>query len=408
MNEYKMIQAGFGKADITPLGPVYLGGFQNGMERRSTFQKQNDPFHALTLALTDDKGQTLLFISTDLKLGHIDLANKLRQLVKERFQIPGEYVFLSGTDNCSGPEYVGDAANTPENKAYFEHWFAGVMHSVEQALADRSSAQIRIGTTATKNVAFVRRYLRQDGNFLGHGDAAWYVKSSSPIVRHESDADEQIQLVRLVRDGFKDILIGQWQNKGCHLSGAYYGTSLCATDWIGPLRRKVEKETGCHFFYMQGCGANLAGASKINGEMHFDNKRPTEDHLAYLTAEPIIRAWYTSDFFRPVNGGEIRVKHQTYVENEKDWQAELNTVAIGDISVATLPVEMFDASGMQIKSATPFDMTLLMGYTNGIDGYCPNEEAFANGGFETQSIGIRGTAERIVRAQLTALQSLHG
>lgn len=408
MSNYKRILAGFGKADVTPLGPVYLGGFHNGMDRRSTFQKMNDPFRAQTLALTDEKGQTLLFISTDLKFGHIDLAARIRKLVNERYQIPEEFVFLAGVDNCSAPEYSGEAAETPENRAYFEHWTTGVMHSVEEALADRKAAQIRIGTTATERVGFVRRYFRKDGNFLGHGNADWYVKSDSPVVRHESDADEQIQLIRLVRDGYKDILIGQWQNKGCHMSGAYYGTTLCATDWIGPMRRKVEKDTGCHFFYMQGCGANLSAASKVPGEMRFDNKRPSEDHVGYLVAEPIIKACYTSGFFRPVNGGDFKVIRQTYREESKGWQAEMNVIAIGDVSVATIPVELFDTSGMQIKAATPFDMTLLMGYTNGIDGFCPNEDAFANGGFETQSIGISGTAERIVKAQLDALQTLYG
>jgi hypothetical protein len=147
------------------------------MDRRSTFQKMNDPFRAQTLALTDEKEQTLLFISTDLKLGHIVLANKIRQLVKERYQIPEEFVFLAGVDNCSAPDYSGEAADTPENKAYFERWTTGVMHSVEEALADRKAAQLRIGTTATERVGFVRRYIRQDGNFLGHGNADWYVKS---------------------------------------------------------------------------------------------------------------------------------------------------------------------------------------------------------------------------------------
>lgn len=402
MSTYKTILAGYGKMDVTPFAPVHLGSFNNGMQRLSDYVKENDSLVATTLALTDEEGDTLLFIVTDLSWGHINWSRKIRQIVFEKYGIPGENVHLGGVHNHSGPDWYSEALETPANQAYFDYWLCGVMSSVYIALQDRKPANIFVGNSETKGVGFVRRYFREDGNLAGGGYQKYYVPSNSPIVRPESEADEQIQMVRFVRDGAKDILLAQWQNHACHISGS----RMCASDWIGPMRRMVEQELGCHYFYMQGCAGNLSTSSRILSNMEL-GCRPSEDQVGYLVADAVIRAYHRADTFRPVNGGKVRAIQQTFSEPEKEWEGELDTLSFGDVSVVTFPVEMFDTSGKQIKAATPFEMTLLMDYSNGIHGYCPDKDAYEHGGYEVSSRGVSGTAERIVKTHLDALQQLY-
>ncbi len=398
MCEKTKILAGFGKMDVTPFAPVHLGSYNNGMQRLSNRQKPNDPFHAITLALTDGEGDTLLFIVTDLSWGHINWTKKIRTLVQERYGIPGEHVLLGGTHNHTGPDWYSEALDTLANRAYFDHWLAGVMSSVYMALQDRKPARIQIGTTETQGLSFVRRYLCADGSLIGVGNPQ---AQEFDIVGHESQADEQVQMVRFLREEGKDILLCQWQSHGDHLGGI----KTCTTNWIGPMRRKIEAELGCSCIYMQGCAGNLVTSSRIKSEY----KKKTEDEVGEQVAAAIVNAYRKENTFRTVNGGKVKTVQQTFTGFDyegDDWEGELNAVAFGDVSLLTFPVEMFDTSGRQIKAQTPFEMTILMDYACGIHGYCPDREAYARGGYETRSRGGSGCAEKIVETQLDALRSL--
>ena len=90
------------------------------------------------------------------------------------------------------------------------------------------------------------------------------------------------------------------------------------------------------------------------------------------------------------------------------WTGEMNSVAIGDLSLVTLPVEMFAESGVEIKTRTPFEMTLIMGYTNGICGYVGTRLAMENGGYGvgTDGRGDMDTAEKMIDIYINGLTEL--
>jgi hypothetical protein len=87
---------------------------------------------------------------------------------------------------------------------------------------------------------------------------------------------------------------------------------------------------------------------------------------------------------------------------------ELDVFAIGDISFIFFPVEMFDTNGMQIKEATPFDMTFICGYANQCQGYMPSKLAYENIGYEVATTCFaEGTAETVVEHFMGMLNELH-
>lgn len=406
--KFDTLVAGFGKADVTPQGQVYLTGNQNDMERLTTGIK--DEFFALTTALSDTQGNTLLIIVADIAFGRIELVDQIRAMVLERYGIPGEYVLLGGTHTHSGPAYRGEAGTTAQNLAYLEHWRSGVMESIEKALLDRQPAEIQIGRGETEGETFVRRFFRADGCLTGSGLADRYPVCDEPIVSYESEGDEEAQFVKLIREDGKDILIAQWQ---CHAT-LYSGTNstVASTDFVGPLRLKMEEELGCHVMYMQGCAGNM----NPNTRAPFTTEHPTVadvDTKAERIADAFIEMCSSEGFFADIAAGDIALKQVMYSDSGTYrtglWEVELTSVSIGDLSLVTIPVEMHAETGIAIKEGTPYEMTLLMGYTNGIGGYVATRESFHNGGYGVvDGRANENSADNMVKIWLDSLKELHG
>jgi hypothetical protein len=396
--------AGFGKTIITPEYAVNLDSHGDTATRVSK-GVLTDLF-ALTVAMSDTEGNTVLWITTDLTHGTITMANVVRKAVEEKYGIPKENVILGGTHNHSSVAY---GYESEANKKFDEDWLAGVMKSIDAAMADRAPATMEIGRTESEGLAFSRRYWREDGNLLSGGPEKYSTPSNSPLKSHESEVDEEIQMVRFVREGKKDILITQWQNHACYLSGNpsnedHYKLSA---EWPGILRDKVEAELDVYCIYFQGAAANLSEKSKIAGET---KSQSFADHGNKL-ADYVIAAYNDGTTFEKKETGTIQT-NQTYLTPERSgaWSStdpEMNAISIGDVALVTLPQEMFDSDGKYIKEESPFAMTLIMGYACSTSGYAAPDWAAPNGGYETVNGPFKlGTAELFKDHYIKTLKTL--
>jgi hypothetical protein len=92
-----------------------------------------------------------------------------------------------------------------------------------------------------------------------------------------------------------------------------------------------------------------------------------------------------------------------------DVPAELSAVHIApEIGLVTSPAEPFMELGQAIRASSPFPLTLVAGYTNGMVGYLPTAAAHAEGGYEVTH-GCRvaaSSAEQMTGAQQELLQAL--
>ena len=60
----------------------------------------------------------------------------------------------------------------------------------------------------------------------------------------------------------------------------------------------------------------------------------------------------------------------------------LSMVALGDsVAFAGIPGEPFSGIGREVRTASPFKMTICTCLTNGSCGYFPMESAYAEGGY---------------------------
>jgi hypothetical protein len=94
-----------------------------------------------------------------------------------------------------------------------------------------------------------------------------------------------------------------------------------------------------------------------------------------------------------------------------DWGPERETpiqaFRIGDAALAALPSEVFVEIGIDIKSRSPFQRTLVAELANDCFGYIPTDQAFDEGSYETlESPVAKGTAAAMGDAAVALLARL--
>ena len=100
-------------------------------------------------------------------------------------------------------------------------------------------------------------------------------------------------------------------------------------------------------------------------------------------------------------------KERVAAAREQDTAAslpiEIQVIAIDDIALVGLPGEIFVETGFAIAAASPFAVTLPVGYANGSIGYVPTCEAVPDGGYEVidararyRGRYIRADADRVL------------
>lgn len=392
---------GAAKANVNPpLGISLAGhGVENAKSRLST--ENWDELNLCCTALSDGEDTALLF-TLDCSCIAEHIAAPMLKLLEENFGIPTKNVILQATHTHAGPvvysrhevfKKAGEYLDTVVHPA--------LLRVTEEALKDLAPAELFIGKGKTENLNYVRRYLsRVDGSFLGN----WPEKGQDKArIMHESEPDEQMQMIRFVREGKKDVILINWQ---CHptSSGGSKKTNTSA-DWPGILRNTVGEAENAHVVFHQGAAGNLIPYSAIEGEVGYPGDAFRE-HGALISkvALDILKNEMT-----PAETGKLAITKEQFPMKRKegrDVTIPLSVIGMGDIAFATTPNESFCQNGKQVKEGSPFKMTFFCELTNGDGGYVPAEECFVNGGYEVKICPFgKGSGERIAGE---LLYMLHG
>ncbi len=88
---------------------------------------------------------------------------------------------------------------------------------------------------------------------------------------------------------------------------------------------------------------------------------------------------------RPTRNWEENYARETV--KMADWPAKkeikLQALRIGDFAIGTTPCETYGSTGLAIKKASPFALTMVMELANGCNGYLPPPDQFKLGGYTT-------------------------
>lgn len=441
----KSLFVGFSRVDLTPNEPVALCGYGDDAQRIS--EGILDPVTGTCIAITDQNDETVLIYSLDLLAGFTPMTAAAREAITQATGIPGNRIMLAGTHTHAGPA-VG-TMHLDATKRFFDRTIALLVQAAQDALADRAAATVTAGRCKTDKMSFVRHYRMENGTYGGDNFGVW----DSPIVAHASPADEQIQLVRFIRSGKRDILLVNWQAHAKMTSTATtdFGKAHrnhISSDYIGYAREALEQQTGMQVIYFSGAAGNLNPSSRMESEptsedpavygkqlaqaalAGLEQMQPidsgtvctrqqmvtipidhSDDHLVEL-AEKIWAIWpqdqqLCKDTARQ-NGFNSAYAARDVVARSQSGESrtmELDTVGVGDLSFAVASYEMFCANGQYIKENSPYAMTLILTCANGYNNYLPSDFAFTHGGYEVDSRRFpRGSAEQMADTFLEMLR----
>ena len=139
--------------------------------------------------------------------------------------------------------------------------------------------------------------------------------------------------------------------------------------------------------------ANIPTADEIKWVKMFDEGRQSEIPLSGMEIKTL-----TSP------GSRVR----TLMNGPDKFDILVSNLSIGDaIAFSGMPCEPFVDLGRDVKSQSPFRMTIATSLTNGSEGYIPSTKAHHEGGYEGLSSRYAApTGDRLVAAQLNQLKSL--
>ena len=434
--EGEFLQVGYSRVDITPDGPVYL-------DDTSILRDVLSHIYATCVALHDGNKTVLVYTIDTKNIGPEESA-QLRIKIYAATKVPSQNITICPTHNHSVPK-LGDLKSKPENAKWTTKVHDAMIQAGKEAVADLSDAKIYTATGKTTGMAFVRRYLLADGTYTGIHNGN---KSTAPVVAYETEADDTVQVVRFVRDDKKDVLIANWQAHVAHAIVANPGA--ITADLVGFARDKAESlDDDVLFALYIGASGNINLTSKVPGTGKYnDSYVDVGNALGNVIIE-------SCNNMQRVHAGKINVSHKNLkVEVRKDDEEtvrraqELNALSegsgqyqallekygfnskyevsaiikrangaatdnfyisafsVGDIGFVSVPYEMFDTNGMQIKEGSPREMTFVLTNANGWAAYIPSADAVPHGGYEVYTTKyVFGTAESMVEELLTMLNS---
>jgi len=391
-----VLQVGFGRADISPYGQTLpLRGYGNAAERFSG--EIADPLYATCVAFTDENGNTVLLYHMDLGTCYSDLLLARRSVTKAT-GVPSENIMISATHTHSAPEFQITKIDGVAD--YIKQVQDAMVEAATAAMSDRRTAKTYRATASLENMNFCRHYRMNDGSVAGDNFGSF----KSGFAGHVVQADNELQILRFVREDAKDVLLVNWQAHPLRAStGASGNKTIITADFVGPMRSYVEANMDCSFAYFSGATGNLNPYSRISAENVTADYKEQGEKLGEYTV-------VACGNMTAADTHDVRLIGQTYTAKAAsgDRNLQINAFSIGDAAFVCAPYEMFSENGQQIKTASPFDMTFIVTYANGGNAYIASESTYAYGGYEVDYYQYeKGTAEALVSRYISMLNTLH-
>ena len=441
-----VFKAGYAREVITPELPAPIG--------TDIMTTVRDDLYATCIAVSDGE-HTALIYTVDLKNIGPKVYNSIQLRVSATTKVPRENIIISATHNHSAftPLDNVTADSSESLKVWTLNFPLQMTEIAKAAISDMEDAEIYTGSASTPGMAFIRRYVHEDGSYSGIMTGS-HLKSTSKIVDQVADIDDTLQLVRFVRKDKKDIVMVNWQ---AHLAQAIgvLRTSVTA-DLVYYVREKVETDKNDALVaYFAGASGNINLVPPNESMRKYTNYAMVGRALGSLIVDTM-----SLENLTKLNSGEIKGISTTYAaeirkesaekvrqarevmalkegsaeqwalmakygfeslyaprtiiscDNITDTHREFNlgSVSFGDLAFVAAPYEMFDNNGVQIKEASPFEVTFILTGAGGYWAYLPSIEYCTEyGGYEVDDTKFAfGTAEKLVAEYIRMLNEHKG
>lgn len=414
------LRAGYAKVDITPDGPVDLGGYSLRMAPSDGIHGHDRLY---VRALMFDNGEVkVAFVEGDVIgiRGH----DAFRDQIAKATGIPIANILLGDVHDHAAPS-PGASGKTPWELQFQK----ALLEAVKQANANLQPVRIAAGTGRSR-IGMNRRQVRPadtdspltfDENDKSQSFGKY--KTDKPVSIHEfggvvrlganpnGPIDDAVEIVRL------DTALGQplavMVHYPCHGTTLGGRNSKVSGEWMGRMQEVVESQfPGVGSIYFQGAAGDIN--PRVVGGL---DGQQDDVRVAWALGEEIgaeVCRVYRS--LAPSESSKVRIQLETkeillprqYRELFDDFKnttvsVPTTAVRIGDLMWVTFPGELFSAIGKRVKAGSPATFPHLLGYTNGYVGYFPEQKAYAEGGYEVARTHLDPVSEQIYMREIAEL-----
>ena len=419
---------GYGRKSIHPKEPTPLGGMGSSSNR--FFNNTLDELKATAIAFKD--GEEAVILMT------IDIVSCSPVMVKARTEmskllgIDESRIMITCTHTHSGPDmYSAEEAIGRYSPVLTE----GIIEAAREALSDLAPAKLYGAKTETAGLNFVRHYRMNDGTVYGDN----FGNKASGFADYATENDPEMLLMKIEREGKKDILAVNWQAHP-KLTGGLLKFDISA-DFISSFRDAIERDTDMLFAFFLGAAGNQNPESYIASHKHNMDYISYGEKLADYAKEALSR-------LSEIEGEGIETKelvlqekttrenihlldkcleiHKFFTEtadrdeaNRRAREIGLTSVyeagaitrrpnlpetldialyatRIGGMAFTNAPAEMFSTSGKYVKKNSPFDMTFFITCSNNTRGYFATNDAYDYRCYESVTSRFnKGIAEKV-------------
>ncbi len=434
------LRVGVAVRDITPPTGYRMSGYF--FERLNT--GTHDPLNAKALVLIQGEEQAALVFCDLIGLSRA-VSDEARKLASEQTKIPVSNILIAATHSHTGPLYGGVLRDYFHAQAIAKHghdpaeklvdypaWLANrLADAIVSAAKNAVPAHLESQALEQRGVSFNRRFHMKDGSVRFNPG-----RLNPDIVRVAGPIDPELSVLNF-RDR-DDRLFASLRVFALHLDTV--GGTEYSADFPGYLAGKE------HDF------VTLFGAGTCGDINHIDVTQSDQPkgqamaaHIGHAILSTIVTA-SSGETVKPslavkstlvacplqkynaeeiakaqANMGKVGGKELSFLEQvetckivalqslpKDNLPCEVQVFRLGDnTAIVGLPGEVFVELGMAIKTASPFEHTIVIELCNDSPGYIPTKKAFAEGSYETINSRVTpGGGEMLVEEAVRLLKEL--
>lgn len=431
-------RAGADRTDITPeLGILIVGSFSP-----TPAKAVHDPLYARTLVLDDGTARLAFVIVDNVGLPQF-VCDEAKRLITERSGPPRSHVLISSTHTHSGGSARersdtaareirdGFTPDRPKFAPYQQFLARRIADSVANAIHRLEPARIGWGAGSDGTHVFNRRwYVKSEQNRrnpFGGVDTVRMNPPSNPaeLIKPAGPTDPEVPFLAVQAKSGRPIAV--LANYSLHYVGGI-PVGVISGDYFGVFDRRLGEMLGADRGDPAFVGMMSNGTSGDINNINFRGRGPAMapyekmNRVGNAVAAEVYRAyqsiqyqdWVTLDaryeeiplrprqptpemvayanqiLAKPASAPKWHVNEATYarsvlmaVDAPQEVSLPLQAFRIGDLGVASTPIETFVEIGLELKAKTPFARSFTISIANGAFGYLPTFEQYKLGGYET-------------------------
>ena len=393
----RSLQAGVGRANITPKGPIWLSGYA---ARKHASEGVIQDIWAKALVIEDTSGGRVALVTTDLVGLPHELSEEVARRLKEKYGLNRSQIVLNASHTHSGPVvwpnlsamYFLSPAEKDRVLEYRKQLADNIVRAVDMAMADRAAARVSIGH-GSAGFAINRRQPAKAGVQIG-------VNPAGPV-------DHDVPVLKIASpDGKLRAVLFAY---ACHNTTLGADNYRISGDYAGFAEAELEKALpGTIAMFAMLCGGdqnpNPRGTVELaqqHGKGLADEVRRVLDGKLRAVNGPIRTAYEVTELKFAPHDRATFVKEAVSTDKYKQARARLmladydagrpirslpypvQAIRFGDdLTLLALSGEVTVEYGLRLKREFSKENLIVMGYSNEVRCYIPSLAVLKGGGYE--------------------------